>query len=395
MMPVQEFERRIRALQERMVASGIDLFLIYGDEYRREHLRYVANYWPLFERGMLLVSRHAEPVLAVGPECQYYAREMSSWSDVRVLREMEVAYVSDEIDYTGEGGISRLDHVLRELFEGRPLERVAVCGIDAMSVLTLDAIKEAVGGAVVESGDSIVYAMRALKSEAEFAALSTAWKICDAGYAAFLEADLVDLTEIQAAAIAEKAARDAGAEAIVFSVLGSGARTNTVVGRATEKRIEPGEMVMYSLAVQYDGYIATNAWPLVAGGEPRADQLEIMRHLVRAEHLGIESIQRGATAGEVVMAVREYFRGWGLGAYDLYPPIHGNGLAEAESPYPDERSAYAFAIGTGINFDVSLFNVPGVGASRIEEGFIITDEGMQPLSSLIAGLRTDFIARYG
>jgi hypothetical protein len=43
--------------------------------------------------------------------------------------------------------------------------------------------------------------------------------------------------------------------------------------------------------------------------------------------------------------------------------------------------------GIGINFDVSLFGHPSVGSNRIEEGFIVTDDGLLTLSKLISSLR--------
>jgi hypothetical protein len=96
-----------------------------------------------------------------------------------------------------------------------------------------------------------------------------------------------------------------------------------------------------------------------------------------------------------VRAIRDYFAANGLTRYDLYPPIHGNGLAEAESPYPDENTKYAFKAGMGINFDVSLFGIPGVGSNRVEEGFVIAENGLVVLSNLISSLRVGFMKKYG
>ena len=83
-----------------------------------------------------------------------------------------------------------------------------------------------------------------------------------------------------------------------------------------------------------------------------------------------------------------------MAEYDLYPPIHGIGLSEAESPYPDENSKLKFVSGVGINFDVSLFGIPGVGSNRIEEGFIVEENGVLTLSKLISGLRKDFLNNF-
>jgi Xaa-Pro aminopeptidase len=394
-LPKPEFESRIANLRDEMQQDGTEVFLIYGDEYRREHLRYVSNFWPIFEKGMLAVGLQGEPILLAAPEGQHLADEMSVWKDIRVIPEMEVAYVPEQIEYTSGRGYSRLGDVLKELAGGEMPGKVKVCGIDAMSSVTLDAIKRAAESATVENGDPIVYRLRLIKSQAEIDALSKAWEMCDAGYKAILDANLVGLTEIQAAAIGEKAARDAGAEAIVFSIFCSGDRTNTAIGRATRKVIQNGEMIMAALAVQYEGYIATNEWPFVAGHEPTDAQLDLFRHIIIAEDIGIRRIKDGIRAGDVIAAIRSYFRENALDPYDLYPPIHGNGLAEAESPYPDEKTDYAFRTGMGINFDVSLFDLPGLGSNRIEEGFIVTDDGLMALSPLIEGLRQDFLDRYG
>jgi len=235
--------------------------------------------------------------------------------------------------------------------------------------------------------------MRLIKSPAEVGLLKRVWEICDIGYKAILDAEIVGLTEIQAAAVGEKAARDAGAEHIVFSILASGERTNTVVGRPTEKVIREGEMIMAALAVQYQGYIATNEWPFVAGGNPTEEQKKFINHIVIAEDIGVRNLRPGVVAGVVVRKIKDYFHENGLEQYDIYPPIHGNGLAEAESPYPDVHSTYKFLPGMGINFDVSLFKVPGIGSIRIEEGFIFSKEGIITLSRLISSLRKGLLAK--
>ena len=391
-LPPEEFHSRVKKLREIMDEEKVDIFLIYGDEYRRENLRYVSNYWPIFERGMLAVAIESDPVLLVAPECQHYAREMSVWKDIRMIHEMEMAYVPEHVGFSSDTVFSTLNQIFLDMLKGRKPRRIRVCGVDAMSVLTYDAIKSASPEAEIINSDQILYKMRLIKSQAEIEMLKRAWEICDIGYKAILDADLIGLTEIQAAAIGEKAARDAGAEHIVFSIFASGERTNSVIGRPNEKIIFDEEMIMSSLAIQYHGYIASNAWPFVAGKKYSMKQRKLIEHLIKAESIAVKNIRNGAVAGEVVGKIKEYFKANGLEKYDLYPPIHGNGLAEAESPYPDEHSTYAFETGMGVNMDVSLFGIPGVGSNRIEEGFIVSDDGVIVLSKLINRLREEFLA---
>jgi Xaa-Pro aminopeptidase len=390
-LPFSEFEQRLHLLRKIMAEQKIDVLLVYGDEYRREHLRYVSNYWPIFERGMLAIGQTGDPILLVAPECLQYAIEMSPWKDIRIIHEMEMAYVSDQIEYSTDKAFTNLETVFSEILNKKAPQRIMVCGIDAMSSITLDAIKKGGNGAQIVNGDPTIYGMRLIKSLAEVNLLSKAWKICDTGYKALLDANLVGMTERQAAAIAEMAARQAGAESIVFTLFACGERTNTVIGRASERIIQEGDLVMACLAVQYEGYIASDEWPFVAGGKPTQGQADLIRHLIVAEDIGIQMVRDGVVAGQVVGKIRDYFAANGLTKYDLYPPIHGNGLAEAESPYPDENTTYTFRKGMGINFDVSLFGLPGIGSNRVEEGFIIAEDGLITLSALISGLRKDFL----
>ncbi len=389
-LPQQEYRNRIQRLRETMSRDGTDIFIIYGDEYRRENLRYVSNYWPIFERGMLFVGLDRDPILLASPECEHLAHEMSAWPDIRLVREVGMSYVPEEVDFTNIKFTTVRD-VVSELRGGKKRIKVKICGFDAMSVVLHDRLKTMITGATIENGDATLYELRLVKSPNEVQMLTEAWRICDAGYKAVLDADIVGLTEGQAAAIGEKAAREAGAEHIPFSIFCAGDRTNTVIGRPSQRVIEKTDMIMYALAVQYEGYIASDEWPFVANHQPDKEQAEFIHHLVKAEDIGAKSIRAGTVQGEVVRKIRDYFRDNGLEQYDLYPPIHGNGLAEAESPYPDENSKALFVEGIGINFDVSLFGLPGLGSNRIEEGFIVTGSGLLTLSNLISSLRLHYL----
>ena len=377
-----------------MRREGTDLFVVYGDEYRRENLRYLCNYWPIFERGLLFVSLDHDPILLASPECEHLAREMSAWPDVRLVREVGMSYVPEEVDFTNIR-FTTVKEVVSELRGGKKRIKVRMSGLDAMSVILYERLKDMIPDAEIESGDAVLYALRLVKSPNEIEMLKEAWRICDAGYKAVLDANIVGLTENQASAIGEKAAREAGAEAIVFSIFCSGDRTNTVVGRPSQKVIAETDMIMYALAVQHEGYIASDEWPFVADRRPNKEQAEFIYHLVKAEDLGARSIRAGVVQGEVVRKIRDYFRENGLERYDLYPPIHGNGLSEAESPYPDENTKAPFAAGIGINFDVSLFGHPAAGSNRIEEGFVVTESGLLTLSPLISSLREEYLRGSG
>lgn len=383
LIPKSEFEERIERIREHMENEGISLLLVYGDEYRKENLRYVSNYWPLFERGAVLIPLESPPILLAAPECEKLAQEMSAWSDIRLLPEFACVTVPDEIDYP-LAQYTALSDIFKELSLENQMQKIGIVGLGAMPIQIHQYLVEAFKRSKVVDANHILHKMRLIKSANEIKALKQASKLADIGYRELMKQAIPGNTELQAAGAAEGVARTAGAEDIVFTSMGTGERANLIIPRPTEKTIKEGDMVMASLAVQYEGYIATVAFPFVAG-KPSSLQQELVEALLEVEAQALKILGPGVKQGEAVRLVKDYFREKGLDKYDLYPPFHGCGCAEAESPYPNERTEMPFDSGMTFNFDVSLFGHPA-GSNRIEEGFVITEKGTEPLSELVRNL---------
>lgn len=377
-IPKEEFQQRICNLREKMKAENLDILFVYGDEYRKENLRYVSNYWPIFERGGMFLEVERDPVVLCAPEGEQVAREMSVWDDVRMLPDFLCVTVPDTIDYPQAHYTSFQS--LAEEIGGGINKKLGIVGMDAMPASLLRVIEDAFQSEIVDA-NSILYELRKTKTENEIACLQEAARIADESMKTIMQADIIGKTEKAVCGIAEGKAREEGAEHIIFTVFGSGARTATIVGRPTEKRIEDGDMIMFALAVQYEGYVATCEAPF-AVGTPSEQTKRVIDVLIHASAAGLPHLKAGLPMKEFVKAVRKYFRDEGLEEYDVYPPLHGIGCAEAESPYPDETTEQIFEEGMTVNTDISLFGLPG-GSCRIEEGFVITRDGAKTLSPFV------------
>ena len=79
--------------------------------------------------------------------------------------------------------------------------------------------------------------------------------------------------------------------------------------------------------------------------------------------------------GEMVRNVKAVFAKYGMTKYDLYPPMHGIGLAEAESPYPDENSTAEFEPGMCVNSDISLWEPPK-DRTELKKGLSLLPAGL-------------------
>jgi Xaa-Pro aminopeptidase len=377
----KEFKKRITNIQEQLVIQNYDGMMVYGDEYRKENLRYVCNFWPIFERGACFIPQEGPPIFAGAPEGENYAREMCIWEDIRNVKDFACVSVPEEIDYP-LASFSSFKEILNETLKGG--KRLAVVGLFDIPGTIIERLKNACPGIEIASADSIIYDLRLIKTPAETACLRRAGELACIGYEALMKYAVPGNSELMAAGAAEGAARMAGAEDINFTVFGSGKRAETVIGRPTEKIIEDGDMVMAALAVQYQGYVSTVEYPFVAG-TANDGQKRFLSALFEAANEQQKYLRAGIRAGDMVQAVKKVFAAHGLSSYDVYPPMHGIGLAEAESPYPDVDTDYLLQTGMCVNSDISLFGHPD-GSNRIEEGFVITDSGPESLTPKIRKL---------
>jgi len=376
-----EFRDRITNIQEQLALHNYDGMIVYGDEYRKENLRYVCNFWPIFERGACFIPKEGSPILAGAPEGEIFAREMCVWDDVRNVKEFACVSVPEEIDYP-LASFSSFKEILGETMNGG--SRLAIVGLFDMPGSILERLKSACPGLEIIAADKIINDLRLIKTPAEIACLRRAGELACIGYEQLIKYTIPGNTELMAAGAAEGAARMAGAEDINFTVFGSGKRAETVIGRPTEKIIKDGDMVMAALAVQYQGYVSTVEYPFVAG-TANDGQKHFLNALFEAANEQQKYLRDGVRAGDMVRAVKKVFAKHDLSSYDVYPPMHGIGLAEAESPYPDVDTDYLLKTGMCVNSDISLFGHPD-GSNRIEEGFVITESGPESLTPTIREL---------
>jgi Xaa-Pro aminopeptidase len=368
----QEFSERILKIQEVLSQKSLDGLMVYGDEYRKENLRYVSNFWPIFERGACFIPKKGDPILACAPEGEKFAREMKEFACVTV---------PEEINYP-MAKFSSFGEIIKETLNGG--KKLGFTGMWDISNPLYNRIENAVEGVSMISADDILINLRIIKSDSEIECLKEAGRIACAGYKKLMDVCTPGRTELMVAGQAEGEARYNGAEGITFHVFGSGKRADTIIGRPTNKIIKEGDMIMSALAVQFEGYTATVEFPFVAG-KMSDNQKDMLNILFEAANVQQKYLSSGVTAGEMVKAVKEVFKKYAASEYDIYPPMHGIGLAEAESPYPDIESSYLFKSGMCVNSDISLFGHPG-GSNRIEEGFIITDRGPESITPYIREL---------
>ena len=251
-----------------------------------------------------------------------------------------------------------------------------------MPVSIYNMTKAAVPGAQLVDAAYIVDQMRVKKSLAERDMLREAYRISDLGAEAIMPAIKPGATEREVVAEAEYVMRKAGAEWFSFStIIGSGDRINTVLARATNRVLAAGDLLEFTVGAKWEGYGSAIGRTTVVGNNPTPQQKAYLQVGYQAEALAIEQLKLGADGREVDKAARQHIEQHGLGDYHLYSVGHGIGIMECgEEPCLTSRRELIVEPGHAISIDIGIFGDPGFGGQRFEDGFIATEEGIEPLS---------------
>jgi Xaa-Pro aminopeptidase len=151
-------------------------------------------------------------------------------------------------------------------------------------------------------------------------------------------------------------------------------------GPATSRVIQPGDMVILDYSVVIHGYRSDFTNTLVAGGQPRPDQVRLYQLCTRAMAAGEKELRAGAACQTVYDAVRGVFEKEGVADSFPHHAGHGLGLTHPEAPFFVRHSSEQLLAGDVMTLEPGLY-VAGVGGIRIEHNYLITDSGYERLSN--------------
>ena len=384
-LPKEESTARIDKVKQIMDAKGLDIALVYYDEFNIGNGWYLTGWCPQFESGAVLVPRKGEPMLLGGPESEPFAQLDSAITETR---NFPVFMVPDEeypnatiIDFPALSG--ELNGLLGSV------KRVGLVGGGRMPADCYRQIAEGFKGVDLVDITEDYVSLRFVKSAWEIQQIREAFKIGDACYDAMKGKVAPGVSEIEVAAEGEYAARSRGASGYGFTaIVGSRPRSNAVVPTASSKKMESGELVMIGLAPKVNGYAGVIGDALPVSGTLTASQAECVNHLREAFRLTKQQLVLGKIGKEVDAPARAYFQKHGLSDYLVCPFAHTIGLHEAESPFFGPGSTDELVPGMAICIDVSFFGHPEWNGVRIETGYVMTERGAEPLSVKLDALLT-------
>jgi len=311
---------------------------------------------------LLIVPRNGEAALIV-PEL--YADQVEALSPAALLR----------VWADGEDPGTLLDAIASGLSQvpGKVLLDDSLWSVFALRV------QMAFSGRSFELASAVMAPLRALKDDAEIAAMKRAGEITDGAYAAVTAKPISGVTEIELARRLEAAMLASGADGIAFETLvASGLNSALPHHRAGMRRIESGDVVILDYGCRVDGYCSDMTRTVVCGSP--TPELERVYAAVRNAHLAArDRAGIGVRAEEVDDAAREVLTEAGYGARFVHRTGHGIGLDVHEPPYIVRGNEQRLEKGMAFSIEPGAYFTERFGV-RIEDVVIVGDVGVVPMT---------------
>ncbi len=148
----------------------------------------------------------------------------------------------------------------------------------------------------------------------------------------------------------------------------------------SDRKIAPGDLLVVDWGAGYNGYIS-DITRTFAIGKVDTEYMAIGKIVLEANSAARSSVKPGITADATDHAARKLIEAAGYGKYFTHRTGHGLGMEGHEEPYI--RSGNPLLLEKGMTFTIEPgIYLPGRNGVRIEDDVVVTDAGVECLTSL-------------
>ena len=226
----------------------------------------------------------------------------------------------------------------------------------------------------------VVEHLAAMKSRAEVERIKRACSISGTALDLLVREDWIGKREKDLSATLEFNQKVLGASKESFdTITASGWRGALPHGVASERVIDKNEFVTLDFGCFYEGYVSDITRTFQTGDKVKPKLIQIYQIVYDAQRKGIDAARAGVPAKKVDKAARAYIDKQGYGKYFGHGVGHGIGLRIHELPQISKTSDDVLEEGNVITIEPGIY-VPKFGGVRIEDDFLVTEDGVEQLS---------------
>lgn len=376
-LPREEYDRRIERVQARMKEQGIDLLIAHACECESAAVRYLTNFWAVFDFvGVLVPAKGKAILLTGGPESYDFSVQFAQIDDVRV-HPLYVETCAPEWDKP----VNAYDYsmILEELRGRMPIKRIGIANVNTIPHVVYADIEKGANGAEIVPAEDIILEERMVKSDGEILLLKEGYRITEEALKQTIELLKPGVRELELLNRWKALSYEMGAEGFGYPCwVTSGPNTFQSLCKSTDRQIGMNEMVQFSVGAKYNGYCGNIGRVAVLGKLPQVHE-DMIRIAGDCLDETIESMGPGVAFAEIYDKFQKRLNKYGFGGLSLYGPAHSTGLQECESPWVDNRTSRVLLPNMVLNIDIWIAdNKYGV---RLEDGVLITENGLEQLTT--------------
>ena len=221
--------------------------------------------------------------------------------------------------------------------------------------------------------------MRALKAPEEIANMQRAVDISEAALEATMNWARPGGTERQIADRLSAEMVERGAQGFAFMLVLTGEKSGQPHGDTGDRVWGEDEFLLIDFGARFNDYPAdiTRTFCL---GEPTAQKRAMYDAVYGANKAAREFARAGVSCEAVDRVARDVIEAAGLGEYFMHRLGHGLGLSVHELPNIVAGNKQLLQPGMVFTIEPGVY-IPGVGGVRIEDNVVVTDNGIDVLTS--------------
>ncbi len=338
-------ERRRAALGRELANLGLDALIVTGSA----NIRYLTAFSGTAAR--LLVTKERVVLVTDFRYATQAPAEVGSGVDVRIER-------------------ANLWDGLRQALAAHRLTRV---GIDQARTTLADMDQLKPTGLELVPVSNVVEQLRAIKDDAEIAAIGEAARLATEALAAVEPGIRVGRTELDVAADLEAALRRRGSEWHPFqSIVASGPRSALPHARSTARPIQAGDFLVMDFGAQVAGYCSDITRTFVVGAKASERQRMVYEVVQKAQMRARDGLRAGLTGREADSLARDPIARAGMGEAFGHSLGHGLGLEVHEAPRLSQTSEAPLPVGAVVTVEPGVY-FDGWGGVRIEDDVVLLE----------------------